>query len=265
MWQTRRYKLYPWYWTVLVNIIINLTYLPRPWGLGSCRLSLNQATLGWGLPPLERQVTLIMSPWLIDPDMSPRICGSPGGSKSNLSKASLFLSLAAASSRWPDKTGHSIGQTSHFSQWNEISQLWSRSEPWAACLTLTEISRRKGIWQLNNTNNRQAIKVSMTWMHCIFHFIGGGFKRKMGENLVNCFKGILWYLKVVGQRLTVDSESDPLLHGVCPPECSVLHHTPDGPAVVLGTGAELEGVGGVPGLLPVPLVPVWDLVWVLWK
>ena len=48
-------------------------------------LSLNQATLGWGFPPLERQVTLIMSPWLIAPDMSPCICGSPGGSADNFS------------------------------------------------------------------------------------------------------------------------------------------------------------------------------------
>ena len=91
-------------------------------------LSLNQATLGWGLPPLERQVTLIMSPWLIDPDMSPCSWGSPGGSEDNVSYYSHFSTLT----RWRDqKTQVRLWNSGVFwslrsTQNNQISQLWSR-------------------------------------------------------------------------------------------------------------------------------------------
>ena len=43
----------------------------------------------------------------------------------------------------------------------------------------------------------------------------------------------------------------------------MLHRAADGPAVVLRGGAEPEGVGGVPGLLPVLLLAGGHLVGVL--
>ena len=43
----------------------------------------------------------------------------------------------------------------------------------------------------------------------------------------------------------------------------MLHHASDCPPVILGGGQELEGVGRVPGLLPVLLLSVGDLVGVL--
>ena len=65
------------------------------------------------------------------------------------------------------------------------------------------------------------------------------------------------------QLLTIDGEANSLLQEGDPPESPVLHSAPDGPSVVLRPGPELEGVGGVPGLLPVLLQPGGHLVGVL--
>ena len=65
------------------------------------------------------------------------------------------------------------------------------------------------------------------------------------------------------QLLTIDGEANPLLHEGDPTESPVFHSAADGPAVVLWAGPELEGVGRVPGLLPVLLQPGGHLIGVL--
>ena len=77
------------------------------------------------------------------------------------------------------------------------------------------------------------------------------------------YKSELLLLNSAARELTIDGKSNPLLQEGDPPEGPVLHHTADGPAVVLRGGAEPEGVGGVPGVLPVLLLPVGHLVGVL--
>ena len=179
-------------------------------------LSLNQATLGWGLPPLERHVTLIMSPWLIDPDMSPCIWGSPGGSADNLSYYSQFFTLT----RRVETQVECWVSPSHFStQNNQTAPSFDQN-----CVASTQESD--------------------------------------GSNWI-CKRRSKWTAAV--HQLTIDGEANSLLHGCDPPQRPVFHSAANSPTVVLRPGPELEGVGGVPGLLPVLLQPGGDLVGVLWK